>query len=141
MISRSLDIRITLDSTHLHVSIGLLPKSHFTFDPSTDNYPAGGKRPISSTSPTITTHEDGTPFLILGGAGGSRIFGSVVQAILNVDWGMDISKAIEHARVHDQLFPWRVEVENTVEAGVVDTLREKGHNVTGASRDGKEFEP
>ena len=63
----------------------------------------------------------------------------MVQAILNVDWGMDISKAIDHARVHDQLFPWVVDVENTIEAGVVDTLREKGHNVTGAPRDGREL--
>lgn len=45
---------------------------------------------------------------------------------------MDISTAIERARVHDQLLPWFVDVENTIEAGVVDTLREKGHNVTGA---------
>jgi hypothetical protein len=63
----------------------------------------------------------------------------VVQAILNVDWGMDINRAIEHARVHDQLLPWVVDVENTIEAGVADTLREKGHNVTGASRDGREL--
>jgi len=51
---------------------------------------------------------------------------------------MDISRAIEHARVHDQLLPWVVDVENTIEAGVADTLREKGHNVTGTSQDGRE---
>ena len=51
---------------------------------------------------------------------------------------MDIGRAIEHARVHDQLFPWLVDVENTIEAGVADILREKGHNVTGAPRDGRE---
>lgn len=50
---------------------------------------------------------------------------------------MDISSAIEHARVHDQLFPWVVDVENTIEAGVADTLRAKGHNVSGAPRDGR----
>jgi len=53
---------------------------------------------------------------------------------------MDISAAIEHARVHDQLFPWLVDVENTIEAGVANTLREKGHNVTGASQNGREFD-
>ena len=63
----------------------------------------------------------------------------MVQAILNVDWGMDISRAIEHARVHDQLLPWVVDVENTIEAGVADTLREKGHNVTGTLGDGREL--
>jgi len=104
--------------------------NYFGLYPSPYNYPAPNKRPVSSISPTIITHEDGTPFLVVGGAGGSRIFPSVVQTILNVDWGMDISTAIEHARVHDQLFPWMVEIENTIEAGVADTLREKGHNVT-----------
>lgn len=52
---------------------------------------------------------------------------------------MDISRAIEHARVHDQLLPWVVDVENTIEAGVADTLREKGHNVTGAPGAGTEL--
>ena len=58
---------------------------------------------------------------------------------MNVDWGMDISGAIEHARVHDQLLPWVVDVENTIEAGVADVLREKGHNVSGASGDGRDL--
>ena len=52
---------------------------------------------------------------------------------------MDISRAIEHARVHDQLLPWVVDVENTIEAGVADTLRQKGHNVTGTQGDGREL--
>ncbi len=64
-----------------------------------------------------------------GGSGGSRIFGSIIQTILNVDWGMDISSAIEQARVHDQLFPRELSVETTINNEELRTLKEVGHNV------------
>lgn len=48
---------------------------------------------------------DGEVFLAVGGSGGSRIFGSVAQVLLNLDWGFDLSNAIEQPRVHDQLSP------------------------------------
>lgn len=58
---------------------------------------------------------DGEVWLTLGGSGGSRIFGSVAQVIMNLDWGYDVSNAIEQQRVHDQLSPAYVSVqaENT----------------------------
>lgn len=68
-----------------------------------DNYPAPGKRPLSSIAPTIITEDDGSFFLALGGSGGSLIFPSIVQTILNVDWGMDIRQAIERPRVRFDL--------------------------------------
>lgn len=49
--------------------------------------------------------EDGEVYLSVGGSGGSRIFGSVAQTILNLDWGYDLSNSIEQPRVHDQLSP------------------------------------
>jgi len=58
----------------------------FGLRPSPFNYPEGpkvkggmGKRPLSSTSPSIIEHEDGSFWLAVGGSGGSRIFGAVAQ--------------------------------------------------------------
>ena len=83
----------------------------FGLAPSPYNFPdhnaAGkyGKRPLSSTSATIIDDADGEFWLALGGSGGSRIFGAVAQVLLNLDWGYDLSHAIEEPRVHDQLLP------------------------------------
>jgi len=96
-----------------------------------DNYPGAGKRPLSSITPTIIEHADGRLYCALGGSGGSRIFGSVFQVILNLDWGMDVSQAIEAPRVHDQLFPAFVSLETGIDKEVSDALKAKGHNVTG----------
>jgi gamma-glutamyltranspeptidase / glutathione hydrolase / leukotriene-C4 hydrolase len=67
---------------------------------------------------------------VVGGSGGSRIFPAVFQAIVNVDWGLDASTAVEFGRVHDQLFPPIVEVDNVLPAELVQGLRIRGHNVT-----------
>lgn len=68
---------------------------------------------------------------MVGGAGGSRIFPGTFQVILNVDWGMDIGQAIEYGRLHDQLYPSALEVENTFPSDLREELRARGHNITG----------
>jgi len=102
----------------------------FGFPPSPYNYPAAGKRPVSSTAPTILERPDGTFLMAVGGSGGSRIFPSVTQVILGMDWGWDIGKSVEHARVHDQLYPAEVSVETTFEPELIEALRVRGHNIT-----------
>ncbi len=47
-----------------------------------DNYPEPGKRPLSSTTPTIIENADGSFYLSIGGSGGSRIFPAVFQVLL-----------------------------------------------------------
>ena len=54
------------------------------------------------------------------------------QVLLNLDWGMDVSAAIEYGRVHDQLFPTMVDADDTLPGEVISELQQKGHNVTGA---------
>jgi len=107
--------------------------------PSPYNYPAPGKRPLSSTAPTILEHEDGSFYLALGGSGGSKIFGSVAQVIIGADailsstsgdeW-IDISKAVEAPRAHDQLYPLRVEMDSSFDLENVASLKARGHNIT-----------
>ncbi len=74
--------------------------------------------------------EAGETLLALGGSGGSRIFGSVAQVLLNLDWGFDVANAVEQPRVHDQLSPAYVSVESGYRPDLVDALRERGHNIT-----------
>lgn len=97
------------------------------------NYPEPGKRPLSSTVPVVVENVDGDLELVLGGSGGSRIFPAVFQVLLNVDWGYDISAAIEDGRVHNQLYPEYVDADSSVDDELLAGLRSRGHNVTGAS--------
>ncbi|THH27848.1 hypothetical protein EUX98_g6344 [Antrodiella citrinella] len=102
----------------------------FGLFPSPYNYPEAGKRPLSSTVPTIIEDAEGEFMLAIGGSGGSRIFPSVFQVLMNLDWGMDASAAVEYGRMHDQLFPLEVDVDNVYPAEYLDSLRERGHNIT-----------
>lgn len=95
-----------------------------------DNYPEPGKRPLSSTTPTIIEHSDGSLHLVVGASGGSRIFGSVFQAILNVNWSMDMGHAIGYGRLHDQLYPSTLNVEEAFPLDLREDLRARGHNIT-----------
>jgi gamma-glutamyltranspeptidase/glutathione hydrolase len=72
---------------------------------STANEIQPGKRPLSSMSPTILL-EDGDPRMVLGTPGGSTIFTSVYQTIVNiVDFDMTPLEAVGATRFHHQLNP------------------------------------
>ncbi len=66
----------------------------------------GGKRPLSSMTPTIVLKKDGSLWFALGARGGPRIISAVIQSVINViDHGMDIQAAIDAPRVHHQWLP------------------------------------
>ncbi|KAF8210260.1 gamma-glutamyltranspeptidase [Mycena galopus ATCC 62051] len=96
--------------------------------PSPYNYPEPGKRPLSSTTPTIVEYQDGS-LSVLGGSGGSRIFGAVFQTLLNLEWGLDASQAVEYWRVHTQLLPEVVDADAGYSPGILAGLVERGHKL------------
>ncbi len=64
-----------------------------------------GKRMLSSMSPTILLR-DGKSVMVLGTPGGSTIFTSVFQAIVNIiDFDMSPAQAVAATRFHHQLLP------------------------------------
>jgi gamma-glutamyltranspeptidase/glutathione hydrolase len=64
-----------------------------------------GKRMLSSMTPTILLR-DGDVAMVLGTPGGSTIFTSVFQAIVNIaDFGMTPPAAVGATRFHHQLLP------------------------------------
>lgn len=78
----------------------------------------------------IIENADGSFHLAAGGSGGSRIFGAVFQVILNMDWGMDASAAVEYGRFHDQLYPMLLDTDDVLPNEVIDALLVRGHNVS-----------
>jgi gamma-glutamyltranspeptidase/glutathione hydrolase len=72
---------------------------------STANEIQPGKRMLSSMSPTILL-QDGEVAMVVGTPGGSTIFTSVFQTIVNVlDYGMTPYEAVAATRFHHQLLP------------------------------------
>lgn len=95
--------------------------------PGNANSIAPGKRMVSSMSPTIVM-KDGKPFMALGTPGATRIFPSVLQAIVNViDHGMTLQEAVEAPRVWTQ--GQALEVEPGIADDVRDGLKAMGHDV------------
>ncbi|CAG8842346.1 14353_t:CDS:10, partial [Gigaspora margarita] len=102
----------------------------FGLEPSPYNYIAPGKRPLSSTVPTIVENEDGKLELVAGGSGGSRILTAILQVLLNVfDFDMNLEEAIDSLRIHHQLVPNSIGVERGFEYKLVDELIDKKHVV------------
>ena len=87
-----------------------------------------GKRVTSSMSPIIVEKE-GKPVFCIGLVGGTRIFPSALQAIVNViDHGMSPQEAVEAPRI------WtlgeELELENGFQDEVITGLSSKGHRIS-----------
>jgi gamma-glutamyltranspeptidase/glutathione hydrolase len=66
----------------------------------------GGKRPLSSMTPTIVLRKDGSVWFAVGARGGPRIISAVLQTVINmIDHDMNIQEAIDAPRIHHQWFP------------------------------------
>ena len=107
----------------------LLNNTMNIFDPhpGTANSIAPGKRMVSSMAPTIVM-KDGKPFMALGTPGATRIFPSVLQAIVNViDHGMTLQEAVEAPRIWTQ--GQALEVEAGIAPAVREGLQALGHDV------------
>ena len=89
----------------------------------------GGKRPLSSMSPTIVLR-NGLPILCVGAAGGPTIISQTVLAILRtVDFGLPVAEALAQPRFHHQWRPDELQVERSLGSEAVEALRRMGHRV------------
>jgi gamma-glutamyltranspeptidase/glutathione hydrolase len=94
----------------------------------------GGKRPLSSMSPTMV-FRDGKPWLATGSPGGSVIITAVLQTVLNaMAFDMNVATAAASARVHHQWLPDRLLVEQGISPDTLQLLRQMGHTVDTAER-------
>jgi gamma-glutamyltranspeptidase/glutathione hydrolase len=97
------------------------------------NAPAGGKRPLSSMTPTIVEAPgDGSrPILVLGSPGGPTIISAVLQVLINViDHEMPLQDAVDAPRFHHQWLPDRITHEpRAFPEDVVKALERRGHEL------------
>ncbi|KAK4250093.1 gamma-glutamyltranspeptidase-like protein [Corynascus novoguineensis] len=106
-------------------------RNAFGFAPSPSNYIAPRKRPLSSITPLIAEHAaNSSVALATGAAGGSRIISATAQVAWRVlALGLDLYDAVAAPRLHHQLLPDILMVENGFDAGMVHGFEEKGHEI------------
>ncbi len=94
------------------------------------NQVEGGKRPLSSMSPTMLFNaEDNRVLLVTGSPGGSRIITTVLQMISNVvDHGMNIAEATQASRFHHQWLPDVITLEKGIGIDTIRLLEKRGHS-------------
>jgi gamma-glutamyltranspeptidase/glutathione hydrolase len=91
---------------------------------------APGRRPLSSMTPTLVFHPDGSPWLATGSPGGSRIITAVAQVLLQRLLGeRNLAGAIVAPRLHHQLLPDRLELEEGFSSDTLAILATMGHRL------------
>lgn len=110
----------------------------FSFAPEQDGAPVanrvgGGKRPLSSMSPTIVYDASGRPVFALGAAGGKTIIMQVAKAIIaRIDWGMTARDALATGTIYFGRGALIIEPGTSLEA-VAPGLEALGHKTAKAS--------
>ncbi len=94
------------------------------------NLIAPGRRPLSSMSPTLVFRDGQTPWLATGSPGGSRIITTVLQVLLNrIVHGLNLATAVSSPRVHSQLWPDQISVEEGFSPDTLERLAAQGHHL------------
>ncbi|KAK4166112.1 gamma-glutamyltranspeptidase [Cladorrhinum sp. PSN259] len=108
-------------------------KNSFGYEPSPNNFIAPNKRPLSSITPLIVEHASNRSlYFTTGAAGGSRIISSTMQTAYHILSGETdkIYDAIRAPRLHHQLMPDVLNVEEGYDPSIYESLKSKGHNVS-----------
>ena len=83
-----------------------------------------------SMAPTLVFRPDGSPWLATGSPGGSRIITTVAQVLLQrILWGANLATAVAAPRIHSQLWPDRLAVEEGLSPDTLALLEGMGHSL------------
>ncbi len=130
MVSSTQTINSLFGARFILPGTGVIPNNYmYLFDPHPGKAlsVAPGKRITTSQAPLMALR-DGRPVYALGLPGGLRIFGSAMQALVNlIDHGMTLQQAVEAPRLWTQ--GQMVELEDGFPSITREALAALGHDV------------
>ncbi|HXE63302.1 MAG TPA: gamma-glutamyltransferase [Bryobacteraceae bacterium] len=112
----------------------------FLLVPGSPNELAGGKRPRVTLSPTLVTHTDGTPWLVLSTPGGDNQEQALIQLLFDVIlFRMNSEQAIEAPRFETRhlvssfdnhaMNPGDLQLDDRTPEAVIANLASRGHKI------------
>jgi len=103
--------------------------NHYGVPPQVNNFIKPGKRPISSTTPSVFIDGNGNARLAIGTAGGTKITTSTsLVSVRNLWFNENLKNATDAIRVHHQLFPMKIQYEKGFNMDMVSKLQALGHD-------------
>lgn len=116
-------------NNHMDDFSSLIPNS-YGLPPSPFNRPFPGKRPQSSCAPLIVTDDEGNFVASIGASGGSQIISAIIEVLtLIFQIGLPIDEAIGYPRIHHQLEPNEVVLEDPINPDLLSELERRGHKI------------
>lgn len=100
------------------------------------NAPGPGRRPLSSTCPSILVDKDGNVVMVVGGSGGTRITLSTAWVIIKkLMFSYNLTSAVEDARPQHAFFPEYIRNEKgyLLSDDIVEGLKKKNHRILKSS--------
>ncbi|XP_046570532.1 glutathione hydrolase 1 proenzyme-like [Haliotis rubra] len=92
------------------------------------NFIKPNKRPQSSMTPSVVVDDSGDVILVIGASGGTRITTAVTQVTLQtLKFGRSAAKSVDYMRVHHQLLPDNLRIEDGFPQEIRAGLMSKGH--------------
>lgn len=89
----------------------------------------GGKRPLSSMTPTLIFKE-GSPYASLGSPGGTQIIGTVLNLVVNLaDFKMTAEEAMKAPRAINRNGPLEMERDWFSDDALISALKGMGHEI------------
>ena len=112
----------------------------FLLVPGNPNELAGGKRPRVTLSPTLVTHADGTPWIVLSTPGGDNQEQALMQLLFDVVlFKMNAEQAIEAPRFETRhlvssfdnhaMNPGDLQLDDRTSQAVIQDLANRGHKI------------
>jgi len=111
-------------------------KNAYGVEPSESNMIQPGKRPQSSTAPSIFLDKDGVARLVIGASGGTKITTAISLVMMNYLWfNRTLPKAVVEPRLHHQLLPMyiRIDKDYPMPLAIQEGLQKLGHEVRNIS--------
>jgi len=117
----------------------------FLLVPGSPNELAGGKRPRVTLSPTLVTHADGSPWMVISTPGGDNQEQALMQLLFDVElFHMNAEQAIETPRFETRhlvssfdnhaMNPGDLQLDDRTPQSVIQDLANRGHKIGTRSR-------